>query len=148
VPGQGYQFSAEVKSPTELANIAPGPIEVQEEIVVQRIRERSTVVTEEIIHETPALPAPPSTPPWKIAAVSSVSAIVLAALGIWSWHAAHHPASADASAHLARANRRSIAVLGFRNLSGRSEEGWLSTAIAEMLRHRTGGGRKVAPGFW
>jgi hypothetical protein len=29
--------------------------------------------------------------------------------------------------------RRSIAVLGFRNLSGRPEEGWLSAALAEML---------------
>ena len=29
--------------------------------------------------------------------------------------------------------RRSVAVLGFRNLSGRSEAAWLSTALAEML---------------
>jgi hypothetical protein len=31
------------------------------------------------------------------------------------------------------AHRRSIAVLGFRNLSGSPEEAWLSTALAEML---------------
>ncbi len=29
--------------------------------------------------------------------------------------------------------RRSIAVLGFRNLSGRADADWLSTALAEML---------------
>ena len=51
VPGQGYQFSAEVKSPPLPATIAPGTLEAQEEIVVQRIRERSTVVTEEIVHQ-------------------------------------------------------------------------------------------------
>ena len=35
--------------------------------------------------------------------------------------------AADSSAH------RSIAVLGFRNLSGRADADWLSTALAEML---------------
>jgi DNA-binding winged helix-turn-helix (wHTH) protein len=130
VPGQGYQFSAEVKSPPLLATIAPGTLETPEQIVVQRIRERSTVVTEEIIHEVPSRPPPPS--PWRIAAILSAPAIALAALGIWQ--ATHHSSSAaSASAPLARATRRSIAVLGFRNLSGRPEEGWLSTAIAEML---------------
>src|SRR5277367_1185231 len=79
VPGQGYQFSAEVKSPPLLATIAPGTLGAQEEIVVQRIRERSTVVTEEIVHQPAAHPAPRR----KIVAVSSVSAIALAVLGIW-----------------------------------------------------------------
>src|SRR5207244_3557749 len=41
----------------------------------------------------------------------------------------HHatPASAPVRA------RRSVAVLGFKNLSGRSDDAWLSTALAEML---------------
>ncbi len=137
VPGQGYQFSAEVKSPPLLATIAPGPLEVHEEIVVQRIRERSTVVTEEIVHQPPALPAPPTASRWEIIMVLSASAIALAALGIWGWHAMHHPAP------LARPTRRSIAVLGFRNLSGRPEEGWLSTAIAEMLSTELVAGEKL-----
>src|SRR6202030_1702468 len=29
--------------------------------------------------------------------------------------------------------RRSVAVLGFKNLSGSQDEAWLSTALAEML---------------
>jgi DNA-binding winged helix-turn-helix (wHTH) protein/tetratricopeptide (TPR) repeat protein len=33
----------------------------------------------------------------------------------------------------APAVRRSIAVLGFRNLTGRADQGWLSTALSEML---------------
>jgi eukaryotic-like serine/threonine-protein kinase len=33
----------------------------------------------------------------------------------------------------APAPRRSVAVLGFKNLSGRSEEGWVSTALADWL---------------
>ncbi len=144
VPGQGYQFSAEVKSPPLLATIPPGTLEAQEEIVVQRILERSTVVTEEIVHQPLSLP-PPS-PPWKTAVVLAASASVLA-LGIWGWHATHHPSSGASisapSAPLARATRRSIAVLGFRNLSGRPEEGWLSTAIAEMLSTELVAGEKL-----
>jgi serine/threonine protein kinase/tetratricopeptide (TPR) repeat protein len=37
------------------------------------------------------------------------------------------------AAGLSASPRRSIAVLGFRNLSGRSDAAWLSTAFAEML---------------
>ena len=50
---------------------------------------------------------------------------------------------ASASAPSVRATRRSIAVLGFRNLSGRPEEGWLSTAIAEMLSTELVAGEKL-----
>lgn len=43
----------------------------------------------------------------------------------------------------APAARRSIAVLGFRNLSGRPEEGWLSTALSEMLSTELAAGEKL-----
>jgi DNA-binding winged helix-turn-helix (wHTH) protein/tetratricopeptide (TPR) repeat protein len=144
VPGQGYQFSAEVQSPASLTTIAPGTLEAQEEIVVQRIRERSTVVTEEIVHQPPVHLTPPNQPRWRIVTALSASAIALAALGIWGWHAAHHSTSAaSASAPPVRAARRSIAVLGFRNLSGRPQEAWLSTAIAEMLSTELVAGEKL-----
>ena len=145
VPGQGYQFSAHVQSPPLLATITPGMLEAQEEIVVQRILERRIVVTEEIVQQPPAQPVPPSgsqvaiIPRWRVVTVLSASAIALAALGMWGWYATHHPTSAP----LGRGNRRSIAVLGFRNLSGRPEEGWLSTAIAEMLSTELVAGEKL-----
>lgn len=41
------------------------------------------------------------------------------------------------------AGRRSVAVLGFRNLSGRPEADWLSTALSEMLTTELGAGEKV-----
>ena len=45
------------------------------------------------------------------------------------------PAGAASSASVAtpRPARRSIAVLGFKNLAGRPEAAWVSTALAEML---------------
>ena len=44
--------------------------------------------------------------------------------------------------------RRSVAVLGFQNASGRPEDAWLSTALSEMLRTELGAGGKlrVVPG--
>ena len=39
--------------------------------------------------------------------------------------------------------RRSVAVLGFQNASGRPSDAWLSTALAEMLRTELGAGGKI-----
>ncbi|PYX30668.1 MAG: hypothetical protein DMG80_11680, partial [Acidobacteria bacterium] len=39
--------------------------------------------------------------------------------------------------------RRSVAVVGFRNLSGKPEQAWLSTALAEMLSTELGGGGQL-----
>lgn len=39
--------------------------------------------------------------------------------------------------------RRSVAVLGFKNLSGRAEASWLSTALSEMLTTELAAGEKV-----
>jgi len=41
------------------------------------------------------------------------------------------------------APRRSVAVLGFRNLSGRPDAAWLSTALAEMLTSELAAGEKL-----
>jgi eukaryotic-like serine/threonine-protein kinase len=44
--------------------------------------------------------------------------------------------------------RRAVAVLGFRNLAGRPDDGWLSTAFTEMLSTElaAGGGLRLVPG--
>jgi TolB-like protein len=39
--------------------------------------------------------------------------------------------------------RRSVAVLGFKNLSGRPDESWLSTALAEMLNTELAAGEQL-----
>ncbi|MEW5974199.1 MAG: tetratricopeptide repeat protein [Acidobacteriota bacterium] len=46
------------------------------------------------------------------------------------------------------ASRRSVALLGFKNLSGRPESAWLSTALAEMLTSElaAGGQLRAIPG--
>jgi tetratricopeptide (TPR) repeat protein/tRNA A-37 threonylcarbamoyl transferase component Bud32 len=39
--------------------------------------------------------------------------------------------------------RRSVAVLGFKNLSGKSDEAWLATALSEMLNTELAAGEKL-----
>ncbi len=39
--------------------------------------------------------------------------------------------------------RRSVAVLGFQNLSGREQDGWLSTALSEMVSAEAAAGGRV-----
>ena len=56
-------------------------------------------------------------------------------------------AEAGSSGHAVRV-RRAVAVLGFRNLPGRPEDNWLSTAFSEMLSTElaTGGGLRMVSG--
>ena len=53
------------------------------------------------------------------------------------------PKDASHASGPATAPRRSIAVLGFKNVSGRSESAWLSTGLSEMLTTELGTGEKV-----
>jgi tetratricopeptide (TPR) repeat protein len=81
----------------------------------------------------------------RLIAVLSVAAASIA--GIYGWKQSHrvpppsNPAAIGAIG--TTAPRRSIAVLGFRNLSGRPEEGWISTALAEMLSTELEAGEKL-----
>jgi len=59
-----------------------------------------------------------------------------------SWHASARETVSPIKA------RRSVAVLGFRNLSGKSEEEWISTALAEMVSTELAAGQqlRIIPG--
>ena len=62
--------------------------------------------------------------------------------------AAAHTATSTLKSNIPVTQRRSVAVLGFHNASGRSGDGWLSTALTEMLRTELGAGDelRVVPG--
>jgi tetratricopeptide (TPR) repeat protein len=72
---------------------------------------------------------------------SALLLIVLAALVIGHLLIKRHgPPSASTAPAI---TRRSVAVLGFRNLSGRSDTAWLSTAFSEMLTTEIAAGEKL-----
>ena len=53
----------------------------------------------------------------------------------------HHEAVPEATAQLKP--RPSVAVLGFKNLSGKAEEAWISTALSEMLGAELAAGQQL-----
>jgi eukaryotic-like serine/threonine-protein kinase len=84
------------------------------------------------------------------AAAVVISALMLLALdvgGIRSrlFHPAKQSQSGAATATITPTikARRSVAVLGFKNLSGKPDEAWISTALAEMLSTELAAGEEV-----
>jgi TolB-like protein len=87
----------------------------------------------------------------KTGAMAAVFLVLIALGGAvfvrWGEKRAAERARAEMSAeHMP--GRPSVAVLGFKNLSGRADSGWVSTALAEMLTTElaAGGGLRTIPG--
>ena len=79
--------------------------------------------------------------------------LVLLMVGIAVYEFRSNPRQSAAKAESARSNsrlrpRRAVAVLGFRNLAGRPNDNWLSTAFTEMLSTElaAGGSLRLVPG--
>jgi tetratricopeptide (TPR) repeat protein len=67
---------------------------------------------------------------------------------LYLFHSRSRPAPTAVEARNRTSIRRSVAVLGFRNLPGRAEDNWLSSAFAEMLNTElaAGGGLRLVSG--
>ena len=151
VPGRGYQFTAKVQDGLQGNGSSAG---LTEDILVQRVQERTQVVIEdsfpEPVHASVVTgpkdlkDSPGSRSPALYIAVSilALTGTLLAGNRIWKKARTGEP-SRQAEIGASAAHRRSIAVLGFRNLSGRPEEAWLSTALAEMLSTELAAGEKL-----
>ncbi|HEY7616436.1 MAG TPA: serine/threonine-protein kinase, partial [Terriglobales bacterium] len=70
---------------------------------------------------------------WLIAATVVVLALLLAIASYFTWR----------PGGLAGGARRSVAVLGFKNLAGKPEKAWMSTALSEMLTTELGVGGQL-----
>ena len=148
LPGRGYQFLAAVQARTPenltAAHDAATSASHAPSAAILDKQTQTSVITEDERHSS--LPGR-----WRGRIVGLVAALAItgtAVTGIYAWNRSHRivlPANPAAigSTGLSRAPRRSVAVLGFRNLSGRPQEGWLSTALAEMLSTELGAGEKL-----
>jgi serine/threonine protein kinase/tetratricopeptide (TPR) repeat protein/TolB-like protein len=85
----------------------------------------------------------------EVTALAMMVAVMLAAIGytVWEQSLATERARVELASQRSH-GRRSVAVLGFKNLSGRSDTAWLSTALSEMLSTElTAGGKlRTIPG--
>ncbi len=93
--------------------------------------ERLSIGSSPITFQQPVEPAAPPTALTKFFPLAAGTAVLLA-LAIAGYFLAHRKNPSTAVAPL-RNHRRSVAVLGFKNLAGKPDQAWLSTALSEML---------------
>ncbi len=121
IPRRGYRFIAPVK--VETAHVAD-----------------STTPT----HAAPTVSASrPNLYATKHGLIIATLVLVLVGMALYVLRTRHGASrsTAQAGTLIPRIRvRRSVAVLGFRNLPGRAEDNWLSSAIAEMLNTELAGG--------
>ncbi|HEX3820222.1 MAG TPA: tetratricopeptide repeat protein [Candidatus Sulfotelmatobacter sp.] len=122
IPRRGYRFLAPV------TRVEPGPTEV-------RTRPENTR----------QLKAPTTGPRWRREFwLVPVLVILLVGAVIYSFRSAsRNPSTKAAAAEPPVHVRRSVAILGFRNLPGRTEDNWLSPAFSEMLNTELAGGGEL-----
>ena len=94
---------------------------------------------------TTALPPAAGWPPPAVRTGLLVAAALVAIVGggvaVWRTRAAGPPAESPAASDAAL--RPAVAVLGFRNLAGREDVQWLSTALSEMLTTELGAAERL-----
>lgn len=128
VPRRGYRFIAPVSVEARSAQLA---MPVAERIPAPTAGETARAVT---------MPNPRlRLSKYAVPAVVLVAAVAFAWLWLHRRQSVGLPFRADAQVPL----RRSVAVLGFYNISGRADDAWLGTAFSEMLSTELAGGEKL-----
>jgi tetratricopeptide (TPR) repeat protein/DNA-binding winged helix-turn-helix (wHTH) protein len=128
VPRRGYRFVAGVEEilPATPKPVPPKPAPANPESAIEPLR-------------TEPAPGPqPSAGPASRRYLLGAALALLALLAMLGFLTRSHwqpspPATAALPAAFSTSARKSVAVLGFRNSSGRPEDAWLSTALSEMF---------------
>jgi DNA-binding winged helix-turn-helix (wHTH) protein/tetratricopeptide (TPR) repeat protein len=136
VPRRGYRFIAPVtvvgksseKDASRASAIAASPIPAK---TLPRPAESSDT----------AVASPNRKQQWRGHLIYSGSALAAVVVAISGWLAWHHRGLESDNPPVQM--RKSVAVLGFRNLSGHAEDAWLATALSEMLSTELAGGDKL-----
>lgn len=138
VPRRGYRFIAPVSS------IAPEPPPVP--VAPSPLLKRKPAVSVPGVESLDIASAQAQThgKPLHLYlyAFGALLVILGAGAGLW-WHSKRAnspiPSASASPVHV----RKSVAILGFQNVSGRAEETWLATALAEMLSTELAGGEAL-----
>jgi len=140
IPRRGYRFIAPVstiartleKDASRASPISASPIPVK------------TLHSPAKLSET-AVVSVGRKPLWRRHLIYAISALAVFAVAVGGWLRWHHRGlgGRQFSQNAPVRVRKSVAVLGFRNLSGRTEDAWLTTALSEMLSTELAGGEKL-----
>lgn len=144
VPRHGYRFIAPVT--TVIAGAAAVSAVAPDVTAAIRVTSSAFAMTAPVaVTETPVVAVATARRPSYLLYALSGLAVVLA-LGA-TWFALHgkkaDAKTPDSETISAVKVRRSVAVLGFNDLSGRPNDAWLGTAFAEMLSTELAGGGKL-----
>jgi DNA-binding winged helix-turn-helix (wHTH) protein/tetratricopeptide (TPR) repeat protein/TolB-like protein len=115
VPGRGYRFAVDVKELSDQTS----------DLVIERHSQSTVIIEEKRIHRGVPL-----------ALLGMVVVLSVAGYLILRGSRIEVPRAGMAA-------RRSVAVLGFKNLSGHPETSWLSVAVSEMLSTELAAGEKL-----
>ncbi|MGA9671796.1 MAG: winged helix-turn-helix domain-containing protein, partial [Terracidiphilus sp.] len=130
LPGRGYAFVAEV----QVLAKANGAEKVDVPAANHEEAHPGSLLS---AHPAPVPALPPSRAKrWRVAWFAA--AVTILAVGLF-WYFLRHTDSASAARRAAKA-RRSVAVLGMKNLTERPDAAWLSMALPEMLTTELGAG--------
>ncbi len=160
LPRRGYRFIMPVearKLPGDTPEVSVNLIEP--EVVSPAVAAAGDVVTASAVAATHEIEAPstvhPSELPWRETPVPQRSSgmriialgaviIAIAFAGYFAWRSrVLNQTSASLSSNSALRPRKSVAVLGFQNVSGRTDAAWYSTAFSEMLRTELAAGDQL-----
>jgi eukaryotic-like serine/threonine-protein kinase len=131
VPRRGYRFLAPIECVSQEPLVAESPI-----------------LSPNSVLALPALPTKVSTIRIKQAVLIFAVAILLVGVIVFRSFRRQSASTAEAKSSAGSPQiRKSIAVLGFRNLPGRQDEDWLSQAFTEMVSTElaAGGALRVVP---
>ncbi len=142
IPRRGYRFIAPVSvvepvsrkhSPQLLASAATAT-------QVATVQSPPAMVDERVL----LVDQVKGTRPYLIYAGSALFAVLLLGLAGWSvWPQISAGSFGKSLGGMPIHLRKSVAVLGFRNLSGRADDAWLATALSDMLSTELAGGEKL-----
>lgn len=137
--------SANQRIPPALGAVIDKCLEKEPQKRFQSAREVLAALESAATASVPAKPRRPS-----LSTVAVVLGVLLLAgivagwnFGGWRDRLFHRGNSEKAGVVGAAHPRRSVAVLGFKNLSGKSDAAWLSTAFSEMLTTELAAGEKL-----
>jgi len=150
-----YQHASELRAELQRLkrDTESGPVAVGNSGSVQVAQERgSQPVARQLARASGSSPvlAAGSKKPWKILVPAAAILSAAAVVGIlyYHWHSARQSTQSDSGSAASSVSgpskpRRSVAVLGFKNLAGKPDEAWLSTALSEMLTTELAAGEKL-----
>jgi len=141
IPKRGYRFVAPV-------SVVESPTEAGPRITSGTDRSSETLETTSsppAVAHSSVLPSFRRGQQWQRLFIYGGAAVAVAIVfaGWLAWHYGWFSGKPPLARNVPVNVRKSVAVLGFRNLSGRAEDGWLATAISEMLSTELTGGEKL-----